>query len=74
MPNSYLIVYDIRELDYRTRQRVSRRLRKLQALKLQQSVWESGRLAELKSLADSIGRTGGKALVLKKRAIYVSHL
>jgi CRISPR/Cas system-associated endoribonuclease Cas2 len=55
MPNLYLIVYDIKELDCRTRQRVSRRLRKLQALKLQQSVWESSKLAELKNLADSIG-------------------
>jgi len=74
MPNSYLIIYDIKELDCRTRQRVSRRLRKLRALKLQQSVWESGKLAELRFLADSIGLAGGKALVLEKRAVYLSQL
>ena len=53
---------------------VSRHLRKLRAVKLQQSVWESGKLAELKSLADSIGMTGGKALVLKKRVVHLSQL
>jgi CRISPR/Cas system-associated endoribonuclease Cas2 len=74
MPNSYLIIYDIRELDCRTRQRVSRYLRKIHALRLQQSVWESSKLAELKSLADSIGLAGGKALVVEKRAIHLSHL
>jgi len=70
----YLIVHDIKELDCGTGQRVSRHLRKLRAVKLQQSVWESGKLAELKSLADSIGMTGGKALVLKKRVIHLSQL
>jgi len=70
----YLIVYDIRELDCRTRQRVSRQLRKLRALKLQQSVWESGKLTELRSLADSITLAGGKALVLEKRVIHLSQL
>ncbi|MDI6819971.1 MAG: hypothetical protein QMC89_03585 [Candidatus Hodarchaeaceae archaeon] len=74
MPNSYLIVYDIRELDCGTRQRVSRRLRKIRAVRLQQSVWESSRLAELKNLADSIGLAGGKALVLEKRTVHLSHL
>jgi len=70
----YLIVYDIKELDCGTRQRVSRHLRKLRAVKLQQSVWESGKLAELKSLADSIGMAGGKALMLKKRVVHLSQL
>lgn len=74
MPSSYLIVYDIRELDCRMRQRVSRHLRKIRALRLQQSVWESSELAELRGLADSIGLAGGKAMVLEKRTIYLSHL
>ena len=64
---SYLIIYDIREADNATRLRVCRRLRKLRALKLQQSVWELGRLAELRSLASSIEAAGGKAIVLKKK-------
>jgi CRISPR/Cas system-associated endoribonuclease Cas2 len=71
---SYLIVYDIRELDGRMRQRVSRRLRKIKALRLQQSVWESGMLGELMDLADSIGMAGGKALVLEKQIVHLSHL
>lgn len=74
MPSSYLILYDIRELDCGTRQKVSRRLRKIRALRLQQSVWESSKLGELKSLADSIGLVGGKALVLEKRTVHMSHL
>jgi CRISPR/Cas system-associated endoribonuclease Cas2 len=74
MANSYLLVYDIKELDCRTRQRVSRCLRRLRALRLQQSIWESGKLAELKNLADSIGLAGGKALVLEKRVVHLSHL
>ena len=71
---SYLIVYDIKKLDCKTRQMVSRHLRKIRALKLQQSVWESSKLVELKGLADSIGSSGGKALVLEKRAVHLSHL
>jgi len=59
----YLIAYDIKELDP-----------KAAGVKLQQSVWESGKLAELKSLADSIGMAGGKALVLKKRVVHLSQL
>jgi CRISPR/Cas system-associated endoribonuclease Cas2 len=74
MPNSYLIVYDIRELDCGTRQRVSRHLRKIRALRLQQSVWESCKLVELMGLADSIGLAGGKALVLEKRVVHLSQL
>ncbi len=74
MANSYLIVYDIRELDCGTRRRVSRHLRKIRALRLQQSVWESSKLAELRGIAGSIGSAGGKELVLEKRTVYLSHL
>ena len=74
MSDSYLIVYDIRALDCGMRQRVSRHLRKIRAFKLQQSVWESSELAELMGLADSIGSAGGKALVLEKRTVHLSHL
>ncbi|MCS7132072.1 MAG: hypothetical protein NZ934_05035 [Hadesarchaea archaeon] len=66
--------YDTRGLDCRTRQRVSRRLRGLGALRLQQSVWESSELAELKALARSIALAGGKALVLEKRVVQLSQL
>ncbi|MEM3421667.1 MAG: hypothetical protein QW835_03645 [Candidatus Hadarchaeum sp.] len=44
---SYLIVYDIVELENAIRLRVSRRLRKLRASRLQQSVWELDGLADL---------------------------
>jgi CRISPR/Cas system-associated endoribonuclease Cas2 len=74
MSNSYLIVYDIRQLDCGMRQRVSRRLRKIRALRLQQSVWESSKLGELKNLADSIALAGGKAMVLEKRTVHLSQL
>lgn len=66
---SYLIIYDIREVDNATRLRVCRRLRKLRALRLQQSVWESSKLAELKGLADSIGLAGGRAIVLERKPV-----
>ena len=70
IPMSYLIVYDIKELDNATRLRVSRRLRKLRALKLQQSVWEFHRLVDLQGLASSIKSAGGKAFVVKKQVVY----
>lgn len=67
---SYLIIYDIKELDNATRLRVSRRLRKLRALKLQQSVWELGRLADLQDMVGLIKLAGGKAFVLEKRIVF----
>jgi len=70
IPMSYVIVYDIKELDNGTRLKVSRRLRKLRALKLQQSVWELDRLVDLRELAGSIKSAGGKAFVVKKRVVY----
>ena len=70
MPMSYVIVYDIKELDNATRLKVSRRLRKLRALKLQQSVWELDRLVDLRELAGSIKSAGGKAFVVEKRVVY----
>jgi CRISPR/Cas system-associated endoribonuclease Cas2 len=66
---SYLIIYDIKEADNATRLRVCRRLRKLRALKLQQSVWELSRLVELRKLASSIEAAGGKAIVLEKKPV-----
>ena len=66
---SYLIIYDIRRLDNATRLRVNRRLRKLGALKLQQSVWELDKLTQLQSLAASIKSSGGKVIVLRKRIV-----
>ena len=67
---SYVIVYDIKELDNATRLKVSRRLRKLRALKLQQSVWELDRLVDLRELVGLIKAAGGKAFVMKKQVIY----
>jgi len=67
---SYLIIYDIRELDNAIRLKTSRRLRKLRALKLQQSVWEFHKLADLQRLASLIKLAGGKAFVLKKQVVY----
>jgi CRISPR/Cas system-associated endoribonuclease Cas2 len=67
---SYVIVYDIKELDNATRLKVSRRLRKFRALKLQQSVWEFERLADLRELVCLIKEAGGKAFVMKKQVVY----
>ncbi|MDI6643236.1 MAG: hypothetical protein QMD95_04205 [Candidatus Hodarchaeaceae archaeon] len=67
---SYLIVYDIRRLDNATRLRTNRRLRKLGALRLQHSVWESNKFVHLQALVISIKSAGGKALILKKQVIY----
>jgi len=70
IPVSYLIIYDIKELDNATRLKTSRMLRKIRALKLQQSVWEFHKLADLQRLASSIKLAGGKAFVLKKQIVY----
>ena len=67
---SYLIVYDIRRLDNAMRLRVNRRLRKLGALRLQHSVWESNKFAHLQGLAVSIKSAGGKAIILRKQIAY----
>lgn len=66
---SYLIVYDIRRLDNALRLRVSRRLRGLGASRLQHSVWELDRLADLLGLAALIRSAGGKAMILEKRVV-----
>lgn len=66
---SYVIIYDIKELDNATRLRVSRHLRKVGAFKLQQSVWELEALGDLLELAVAIRSTGGKAVVLKKQVV-----
>ncbi|MEW6222594.1 MAG: hypothetical protein AB1476_04695 [Candidatus Hadarchaeota archaeon] len=66
---SYLIIYDIKELDNATRLKVCRRLRKFRAIKLQQSVWEHTKLEHMRGLASSIKSAGGKALVLEKRVV-----
>ncbi|MEA1905058.1 MAG: hypothetical protein U9M97_04170 [Candidatus Hadarchaeota archaeon] len=66
---SYLILFDIKELDNATRLRVNRKLRKLSALMLQQSVWESNNVDELRELVESIRLSGGKALILEKRVV-----
>jgi CRISPR/Cas system-associated endoribonuclease Cas2 len=67
---SYLIVYDIRRLDNQMRLWVNRQLHKMEASKLQHSVWESNEFEGLRGLATSIKSRGGKALVLKKRIVY----
>jgi hypothetical protein len=55
---SYLIVYDIRRLDNAMRLKTNMHLRKLGALKLQHSVWESNKFVQLRALAISIKPAG----------------
>ena len=74
MQRSYLIVYDIRRLDSKTRQMVSRRLRGICALRLQHSVGESNEIGQLKKLAGSIEAAGGKVFVLEKKIVQLSHV
>ncbi len=66
---SYLIIYDIKRLDTTTRLRVNRRLRRLGALKLQHSVWESNDISELKNLVLVIKSSGGNAFIMRKRIV-----
>jgi CRISPR-associated endonuclease Cas2 len=66
---SYLIIYDIKRLDSATRLRVNRRLRRLGALKLQHSVWESDDISELKNLVGAIKSSGGNAFITRKRIV-----
>jgi len=68
----YLIVYDIKELDCGTRQRGEPTPPKAASGETSTISLRIRQLAELKSLADSIGMTGGKALVLKKRVVHLS--
>ncbi|MEM2192408.1 MAG: hypothetical protein QXG38_02200 [Candidatus Hadarchaeales archaeon] len=51
------------------RQRVNRALRRLGAVKLQQSVWESDNLAALRLLAKCIEMEKGRAIVLRKAVV-----
>lgn len=66
---SYLIIYNIKKLDNATRLKVSRRLRKLGALRLQHSVWEFTGFSELRDLMELIKSTGGKVLILQKEIV-----
>ncbi|MEM3723113.1 MAG: hypothetical protein QW179_01500 [Candidatus Hadarchaeales archaeon] len=64
-----MIVYDLGKSDGKVRQRVNRALRRLGAVKLQQSVWESDNLAALKLLAKCIEMEKGRAIVLRKAVV-----
>lgn len=70
MPDPYLIIYDIGELDSRMRRLVNRRLRKLRAQMVQHSVRGSSDLGELRTLADLICSAGGEALVQEKMVVH----
>ncbi|MEM3519633.1 MAG: hypothetical protein QXT22_04370 [Candidatus Hadarchaeales archaeon] len=63
------MVYDLGKSDGKVRQRVNRALRRLGAVKLQQSVWESDNLAALKLLAKCIEMEKGRAIVLRKAVV-----
>lgn len=62
----YLLIYDIGRRDPKIRQRINRALKRLGAVKLQQSVWESNNLAGLTLVAECIKIAQGNAMVLKK--------
>lgn len=66
---SYLILFDIRELDNATRLKVNRWLHRIDAQMVQQSVWESESLSDLRNLAKLIESARGKALVLEKKVV-----
>ena len=69
MTKRYLIIYDIGRSDCATRQMACRALRRMEALKLQRSVWESGSLHDLEAVAEAISKAGGKAIVLEKKVV-----
>jgi hypothetical protein len=66
---SYLIIFDIKELDNATRLKVNRYLRKLGAVMVQQSVWQLASLVDLRYLANLIKSSGGKAIILRKEIV-----
>lgn len=66
---SYLIIFDIKELDNATRLKVNRYLRKLDAEMVQQSVWQLDSLDDLRDLANLIKSSGSKALILRKEIV-----
>ena len=68
---SYLLVFDVRR--NRTRLRIWRRLRKLGAKRLQQSVWEYPDAEPLLDLVKTINSAGERAVVLEKQVVYKTY-
>lgn len=49
--------------------KIQRRLNKIEAIKLQQSVWKSKNLNELTQIASTIKQEGGQATILKEKIV-----
>ena len=65
----YLFVYDLPLDKSSLRVKVNRALHKINAKKLQHSIWQSDDVEALKEIVDMVKRGGGQANVLEKKII-----
>jgi hypothetical protein len=67
---SFILVFDIPREDKLLKLRVNRLLHKIDAKKLQFSVWKSERLADLIDVANLIRGNKGSASILEEKFIF----
>lgn len=65
----YVLIYDLPAGKKSMLVKVNRALHRLEAQKLQHSVWQSERLEDLGDIARMIKRAGGRATVLEKKVV-----
>ena len=65
-----ILIFDIPRESNTLKLRIWRSLRGINAKKIQHSVWESGNLKEMMSIANEIKRNGGTARILEEKFIF----
>lgn len=68
-PKEYVLIFDLPAGKKSMLVKINRTLHKMEAQKLQHSVWQSDRLEELGDIASMIKRAGGRANVLEKKVV-----
>lgn len=63
----YLLIFDIKREKASLRVKVNRLLNRIKARMVQDSVWESDNLDELKTIYQVIKTNGGKAMIFDKK-------
>lgn len=66
---NFLIMFDIPEVKGNLKRRVNRKLHKINAEIIQQSVWKSKDLNNLMQIASTIKHEGGQVTILKEEII-----
>jgi CRISPR/Cas system-associated endoribonuclease Cas2 len=66
----YILIYDIPYDRKSLNVKVNRKLHAIKAEKLQNSIWQSQLLEDLKHVANLIRSYGGQAIVIRKKVVF----